>query len=128
MTPRLGLHGLLLCVAVMAVAAGARAGYLFYCVDQAAGPTPLFVQDKPDRLTAAAGPEARALLGYPNVLDQLIYNVKDSRRFAAVAPLAAEEEMTAHVAPGYPGLVGLLYSVIDDASTLLKVIRWTQCG
>ena len=42
-------------------------------------------------------------------------------------PLADHEELTAHVSPGYPLLLGLLASVLD-APTLEPVVRWVQAA
>jgi hypothetical protein len=106
---RFGAADLLLVVLVVAVAAGARAGYLWSCADSGRTGGPLRVQDRPAEL------------------DALVRNLKETGRFSGPAPFAAGEEVTAHVAPGYPFLLSLLARLVDPAA-LDSTVRWVQCG
>ncbi len=99
----------LLLVAVIALAAGTRTGYLMSCADNARSAGPLAVETAP--------PE----------LETLVRNFKDGQRFASRSPFRAEEEETAHVSPGYPWLMtGVAHLV--EASVLPGTMRWLQCG
>lgn len=126
-TRRFGLVDFLLLFLVLAVAAGARAGYLATCADMGRSPGPLLVQDP--RPPLAGLPAGEKLLGkeQPTELDALIHNVKEHQWFGSLAPFAAQEEQTAHVAPGYPWLVGMLARVVA-AEDLDRLVRWIQCG
>jgi 4-amino-4-deoxy-L-arabinose transferase-like glycosyltransferase len=106
---RFGAADLLLLVLVVAAAAGARAGYLWSCADSGRTGGPLLVQDRPAEL------------------DVLVRNLKEHGRFAGPAPFAAGEEVTAHVAPGYPYLLSGLARLVDPAA-LDSTVRWVQCG
>jgi 4-amino-4-deoxy-L-arabinose transferase-like glycosyltransferase len=99
----------LLLAAIVALAAGTRAGYLVSCADNARNPGPLLVQTTPAEL------------------ETLVANLKDNQRFASRAPFAAKEEETAHVAPGYPWLVSALGRMVDAAARE-STMRWLQCG
>lgn len=106
---RFAAADLLLLVLVVAAAAGARAGYLWACADSGRTGGPLLVQDRPAELEA------------------LVRNLKEDGRFAGHAPFATGQEETAHVAPGYPYLVGLLARFVYPTS-LDSTVRWVQCG
>src|SRR5690348_9069767 len=86
-TRRLTLADGLILLAILVLAAGARAGYLMTSADGAPGLAPLLVETAPEDL------------------ETLATNLTDRGRFASRAPLAAGEEETAHVAPGYPWLM-----------------------
>jgi 4-amino-4-deoxy-L-arabinose transferase-like glycosyltransferase len=98
-----------LLAAIVALAAGTRAGYLISCADNARDAGPLRVQTEPAEL------------------ETLIKNLKDNGRFVSRAPFAAEEEQTAHVAPGYPWLVAMVGRVVDPLARD-STIRWLQCA
>jgi 4-amino-4-deoxy-L-arabinose transferase-like glycosyltransferase len=102
------LIDLVLLLLVLAAAAGARAWYLSECADGGRSSGPLRVQD-------ATPPAER---------DALVRNLREKNEFAGPAPLAARDERTASVAPGYPWLLaqaGLL-------SEPDKMVRWAQVG
>jgi hypothetical protein len=101
------MDALLLSVVVV-LAAGTRAGYLIAGADRAESAGTLTVQ--------TVSPE----------LEALVNNLKDQNRFACRAPFAAEEEETAHVAPGYPWLVATVTRLVDP-STRDRTMRWLQC-
>jgi hypothetical protein len=107
-TRRFTLADGLLLAAIVALAAGTRAGYLMSCADNARNAGPLLVQTPPAELEA------------------LVRNLKDGQRFSSRAPFAAEEEPTAHVAPGYPWLVSAIGGVVDAAARD-STLRWLQC-
>src|SRR6476661_3845932 len=99
--PPLGAKGVLACAAVVLLAAAVRLGYLATCCDWGNGPPALAVQGE-----------------VPADLKVLMQNLREHHTFAAKAPLADEEEPTAHVAPGYPWLVAMLPADAD--------VRWLQ--
>lgn len=103
-------------LAILAMAAGARVGYLVRYADNAQNDGPLRVQD-----ASLFSPPAEGV----TEADALVHNRREHRWFGSLAPLAAAEERTAHVAPGYPWLRGELERLPLNAPAL---IRWTQCG
>jgi 4-amino-4-deoxy-L-arabinose transferase-like glycosyltransferase len=118
--------GLVLFLAVVAAAAGARAWYLTACADLAAEGTPLRAQDPPPPATLADGTEPLAKKD-PTELDDLVFNLTNYQWFGGVAPLADKEERTAHVAPGYTWLLSLAERWLDSGDRLTAV-RWAQCA
>jgi 4-amino-4-deoxy-L-arabinose transferase-like glycosyltransferase len=124
---RFGLADLLFLLLVLGVAAAARAGYLVASAESGRTAGPLLVQDRPPRLRNQ--PADTTLLGRsaPNEQDALVHNLKERSWFGCPAPLASGEEATAHIAPGYPGLVAVLARVSGEAS-LDRSVRWLQVG
>jgi 4-amino-4-deoxy-L-arabinose transferase-like glycosyltransferase len=114
---RFGPADLLLLLIVLAAAAGARAGYLMQCADNGNRDGPLRVQEAP----APAPGQDR------DELKTLIDNVKEDFAFVSSAPFASEPEVTAHVAPGYPYLLGLLAQQLP-ADQFAFTVRWVQVG
>ncbi|HWG46838.1 MAG TPA: glycosyltransferase family 39 protein [Gemmataceae bacterium] len=102
------VDGLLL-IAIVALAAGTRAGYLISCADYARNAGPLLVETPPAEL------------------EKLVSNLKDKQSFASRAPFATEEKETAQVAPGYPWLVSAVARVVDPAARD-STMRWLQCA
>jgi 4-amino-4-deoxy-L-arabinose transferase-like glycosyltransferase len=119
---------LVLFLLVLCVAAGVRAGYLWVCADRGHHNGPVAVQDlvafqgKPQD---GAAPDA---LAPTTELDTLIKNVAVNSWFGSSAPLALNQERTAHVAPGYPWLVAKLESLPIDIGPTQWVVRWIQCA
>jgi hypothetical protein len=104
----------------VALAAGARAGYLWTCCDRGHAAGPLRVQDP---WPAVPGENGRT------ELDELRDSVRENYTFRSHAPLSAGAEPTAHVAPGYPWALGLLRRVVDtDEKSFAGTVRWAQCG
>src|SRR5947207_3180045 len=103
-TGRFGGRELVLMIVVLAAAAGARGWYLFDLADGGRADGPFQVQDASP---TPAYPADTTLHGRasPRELDALLHNLKEHQWFGALAPLAAQEERTAHVAPGYPWLL-----------------------
>jgi hypothetical protein len=104
---RFSLGDVLLLLAILAVAAGVRAGYLAFAADYAHSSGPVQVQGEDEGLKA------------------LVANLKEHQWFGALVPFAGVEEQTAHVAPGYPWLLGLAARLPID---LEPAVRWAQCG
>ncbi len=97
------LFGLLL---VLSGAAFARIGYLTVATEQ--------------------GRLAPALLVQGNApADKIAANLVESHWFGGVTPLADEEELTAHVAPG-PALVAFAVAYFFDPAD--RMLRWLQCA
>lgn len=107
--PRLRLMGFLLLAAIVALAAGLRAGYLITCADSARTDGPLQVETPPPHL------------------ETLLVNLKNSQRFALPDPFTDELQDTAAVSPGYPLLMTGINRLVDDA-VLPSTMRWIQCG
>src|SRR5262249_23029600 len=95
---RFGPADLFLLLVVLGVGAGARAGYLMQCANDGRADGPLRVQEAPVPAPGQQADEERTLID----------NVKADFWFASAAPFSKDVETTAHVAPGYPYLVGLL--------------------
>ena len=128
MTPRrFGFVDFLLLVVVLAAAAGTRAGYLISCADGGRTAGPLLVQDPLPPLPGL--PSGTEMLGRkePTELDALVHNVKEHRWFGSLAPFADKEEATAHVAPGYPWLVGQL-ARFQEPDAADRIVRCIQVG
>src|SRR5262245_22689065 len=107
---RFGALDVVLFLVVLAGAGGLRVGYVKTCCHQAADEEPYQVQDDWKA-------EREALVG----------GLREGRGFVARAPLAVQEEPTAHVAIGYPWLV----SLVDGSWVNLEtehLIRCIQCG
>jgi hypothetical protein len=124
---RFGLADLVLLVAVLTVAAGARIVYLMqWCENGRSGGT-LQVQAAPRPLPGLA-PEVE-MLGqkHPSELQALVHNLKEHQWFGSLAPFAPAEEQTAHVSPGYPWLLAQLARFLDPGR-LESGVRWAQCG
>src|SRR5438067_6731475 len=123
--PRLGLPGSLLFLLLVTVAAAARAGYLLVLANSGWSDGPLQVQDPSPSVAVDAELRGR---NPPTELDMLVHNLREHRWFGTLAPLAGREEATAHEAPGYSWLLGLVARVIDDPERLTWCVRWTQVG
>jgi hypothetical protein len=106
---RFTLMDVLLLLAIVAAAAGIRAGYLITCADYARNDGPVRVE--------TPLPE----------LEPLVRNLKTQKRFALTSPSTGEEEDTAAVSPGYPILMAGVNHLVDDAA-LDSTMRWVQCG
>jgi 4-amino-4-deoxy-L-arabinose transferase-like glycosyltransferase len=117
---------LALFLAVLAAAAGARAAYLGLAAANGTAAGPIQVQDAPPVLTGL--PPGTSLRGHeaPTELDALAHNLHEHRWFGSLAPLAAREEQTAHVAPGYPWLLSRADRWLGDQAD--RGVRWAQCG
>jgi hypothetical protein len=96
-------------VLVLSCAACTRVGYLMTCVDHGRAAPALLVQGRP-----------------PD--DHLADNMVDNHWFGGKTPLADEEEVTAHVAPGYPMLRFAAAYFLDTPDQLMRWLQWLQCG
>ncbi|MBL8793605.1 MAG: glycosyltransferase family 39 protein, partial [Planctomycetia bacterium] len=118
---RLRLADLIPLLLVLAVAAGARVGYLITYAGDAGNPGPMIVQDAPPELALPLG-------GRLNEVEALAQNIKEYRWFGTLAPFAPREEQTAHVAPGYPWLLGELERILpSELGPFDRFLRWAQC-
>src|SRR5262249_49392504 len=102
--PRFGLKDFALLLLVLAAAAGARVGYLWVSLDNLADAAPLAVE-------STQGPAKDG---------------KDQSWWLPQAPLEEAKEPTAHIAPGYPWLVGALAGSLDSPDRTVAVLRWAQ--
>jgi hypothetical protein len=119
---RFGLADLVLLLLTLAVAAGARIGYLM-STGGAGSAAPLRVQQPvaPDLRPARPG------LPRPDEVDVLVHNLHQHTWFGCAAPFAAVEEQTAHTSPGYPWLLWLLARGVG-LDGLDRWVRWLQVG
>jgi hypothetical protein len=120
-TMPLRLVDLLWLLLVIGCAAGARIWYVAACTDHGHATAPFAVQGRgPVRSVAAdSGAPTRS------ELEELAANVRDENWFGCEAPLADHEEETAHIAPGYPWLLGMAGRLQEQPAAL---VRWYQCG
>jgi 4-amino-4-deoxy-L-arabinose transferase-like glycosyltransferase len=107
---RFRLVDLVLLLVILAIAAGSRVGYLVYYANGG----------ESDGLMRVQGPSEALELPPGTELGALNQNLREYDWFGSLAPLAAKEEQTAHVAPGYPWLIAKLH--LSD-----YFVRWTQC-
>jgi 4-amino-4-deoxy-L-arabinose transferase-like glycosyltransferase len=105
---RLTLTEVLLLVALLAVAAGTRAGYLMTCADNGRSDSPLRVETPTPQL------------------DYLVAHLKN-QRFVLPSGVDGADEDTAAVSPGYPVLMAAINRVVEDAA-VPSTMRWLQCG
>jgi hypothetical protein len=106
----------LLLLFILAVAFGVRAAYLvMYTIPERPSGW-LQVQDPSPPVSGQTG---------ETELRELYHNIKDGKGFSCHAPFADKDELTAHVSPGYPLLLGLLARVLDD-DKLGSAVRWGQ--
>jgi 4-amino-4-deoxy-L-arabinose transferase-like glycosyltransferase len=106
---------------VLALAGGVRAWYVAVCTDAGNEYPQLEVEGQAPRwfpTTAAVRAPRQS-----TELDELVHNLDGQRGFASVAPLAGQEEPTAHIAPAYPWLVSLA-ARLDMPRDV--VVRWAQ--
>src|SRR5262245_29567154 len=126
--PQFSLADALLLLRVVAVAAGARAGYLLAVADGGQSAGPLLVQDSSPVLRPASAEDDEGHAPMPTELGALAHSLRYQFEFASPAPLSGgEREATAHVAPGYPFLVSLVDRVVPDDS-VGRAVRWGQAG
>ncbi|HTU23460.1 MAG TPA: glycosyltransferase family 39 protein [Gemmataceae bacterium] len=106
---RLTWAEVVLLAAIVAAAAGTRAGYLIVCADYGRNDGPLRVEKLlPD-------------------LDMLVGNLKNKQRFAVTLSPKAEDVDIASVSPGYPILTAVVGRLVEDPA-LPATMRWLQCG
>lgn len=103
---RFALLDFLMLLLVLLVAGGTRAAYLLTCANHGSNAGPLVVQVPAPR----PGPPSEK----GEVLE-LATSVKQQGTFESKAPFADSTESTAHVAPGYPYLLGLLDMALAQA-------------
>lgn len=125
--PHFSLMDLVLLLLVVAVAAGARAGYLLGVADGARNSGPLEVQAPSPRLSDLPPDTLLNGSSTPTEQDALVHNLREHRWFGSLAPLAAAEERTAHTSPGYPWLLAWLGRVVSSPNDA-AVARWIQCA
>jgi hypothetical protein len=114
---RFGLLDFLLMMLVLLVAAGARAGYLYYAADGSASSGYLRVQE-----IAPTRPDMP-----DDEMERLIVAVRDGGLYGKAPYSNKEWEQTAHVSPGYPYLVGLLARApFIESDKLFSIVRWIQ--
>ena len=108
---------------IISVSFGLRVGYLNRCTENGWKDTPIEVQGSG---RASHHPEGTAFFAKtsPSVQDNVIANMADHRWFGCLAPLGDEEELTTHLAPGYPWVYGWVASWAESPHMLM---RWGQC-
>jgi 4-amino-4-deoxy-L-arabinose transferase-like glycosyltransferase len=91
---------------VLTCAAFVRIGYLTVCTDQGRLAPALLVQGNPPA-------------------DKVTINFVEHHWFGGIAPLADEEERTAHVSPG---LAFVTFAIAHYFDPVDQVLRWLQCA
>jgi hypothetical protein len=108
---RLGVVECLWLLGIVVVAMAARIWYLNEWTDGGRSAGPLQVQGTPP----------------PSDLKAILAHLTEERWFGSRAPLAAGEEQTAHVSPGYPWLMAWMDRAPINLGTLDRTMRWLQC-
>ncbi len=110
-------------VLIVSLSFGLRVGYLTRCTENGWKQTPIEVQGSG---RASHHPERTEFLGKtsPSVQDNVVANMTDHAWFGCLAPLGEEEELTTHLAPGYPWVSGWVASWAESPDYLM---RWAQC-
>lgn len=103
----------LLVMLVLAVAGSARAWYVYSFAET--GPAPLEVQGSYPYVDGQAGKKSEVAA--------LVESLADKQSFAGRAPLADQEEATAHRAPGYCWIAAQVARWLDQPEA---VMRWLQ--
>jgi Dolichyl-phosphate-mannose-protein mannosyltransferase len=122
---RFGVADSALLVLVLALAGGARAGYLITCCDNGHTAGPVRVQDARPPSPGAGG---------RTELQEIVESLRTSNSYRSSAAVQTPGLFadTARVAPGYPWLVGLLARVVNRDGTenerLETDLRWGQCA
>jgi 4-amino-4-deoxy-L-arabinose transferase-like glycosyltransferase len=120
---RFGLSDLLLLLAVLVLAGGARAGYLLAFADGGRNAGPFRVQEETLLPPDPENPNSPR----PTEQEVLVDNLTKGWQFRCRAPFAAKDEDTAHVSPGYPWLLAGLHRVLP-AEQVASAVRWGQVG
>jgi hypothetical protein len=113
---------------ILAVAAGVRVWYVRLINDNTPGDSFVQVQDPPPPVTGLPPGEEAYGQANPHELHALLYNLREHQWFGGPAPFAGDEELTAHVAPGYPWLLALLERSPLGLTPVAPYARWIQCG
>jgi Dolichyl-phosphate-mannose-protein mannosyltransferase len=125
---RFAILDFLLLLGVLVTAAVPRVGYLWLCTTPEHKQGYLFVQDAlplpPEDPADQVGWKPATEPGRAE-LDELVENVRFDQGFICKAPFANKPEPTAHTAPGFPVLMGLLARVVDPPS-LDRFVQWLQ--
>ncbi len=108
-------------ILVAGCATGARVWYVAECCAQGKRAPALIVQGPP-----LPGPTNRRDPKKLNENEHLAANLANDGWFASPAPLADDEETTAHVAPGYPLLFSAIVRYGDAAAH--AIMLWLQCA
>ena len=108
---RLGMIECLWLLGIVVVAMAARVWYLNEWADGGRSAGPLQVQGTPP----------------PADLKSILAHLAEDHWFGSRAPLAADEEQTAHVSPGYPWLMAWVDKAPTNLGTLDRTMRWLHC-
>ena len=129
-----GMRETLLAFLVFIVAAGLRVGYVLVVVGDLQREPPFQVQDPQAAINVIrtnfkeSDKEKTGWLAFGvTEHDRLVINVSDSNWYGCRAILADQEEVTAHISPGYVSLVGYLLRLVGNPGTTTQILVWTQC-
>jgi 4-amino-4-deoxy-L-arabinose transferase-like glycosyltransferase len=114
-------------VLVVMLAAGTRFWYLSECLDGATAEQEPFLVQIPSPHVEHTDFEHLGKEDEQTELDVLVHHIAEDDLFVGMAPLGPDEENTAHIAPGYPWVVALMYRFAGEQEVVPK-IRWVQCG
>src|SRR4051794_27882638 len=94
---RFGVLDAVLFLAIVLGAGGTRAWYLGVCAENGNSGGPILVQDPA-----------------PSDQEALVHNLRENNSYSTKAPLADDDELTAHTSPGYPWLLAMLQRTMGD--------------
>lgn len=114
-----------LLIGILLLAAVSRGWYLWACTDGGRGPGPLQVQDD-DRVLPTSKSDGESAKASATELESLVANLQEHRGFQTRAPLALEDEPTAHVGPGYAYFVAGVGMLPLDLGSRDRTLRWAQ--
>src|SRR5262245_50492314 len=110
----------LLLLAILAVAFAARTWYLAAFTEYGKSPSPWHVQEVVAKAHEnETQPQADR--------DALLQNLRERRWFGSKAPLAKDEEKTAHISPGYIWSLYWLEQLPLGGASLQQRAFWLQC-
>ncbi len=124
-TPKWNWWALLPLLIVFGLALGARCMYLIECTDHGQRDAALEVQGAFPLSHHPAGTSFRSR-ATPTQLDNLVAKVSEQHEFACLAPLSDKDGPTAHTAPGFPWLHGMLVAYFVDSAD--SILRWLNCA
>lgn len=116
-----------LLLVVLLAAAATRLAYLSTVAEGGTAAGPLRLQDPSPVPPYPEGVELHGRKN-PTERDALLHHFKATTVFRSIAPLAAKEEATAHVAPGFPLLLSALEMLPLEWGPVERTLRWLHLG
>ncbi len=121
MQDRLNFTDYVCLLVIFVLALGARAGYLHWAVDDGGGKPAWRVQGDATVFKGKMPREDDRSIE----LKTLVENWREHAEFKCRAPLSKDEELTAHIAPGYSWIFSQASQLTMDED---RIMRWVQAG